>query len=385
MTVFSRKKVMSQAGGDPTLTTRVINLENNEYKVLYFETISATTGTITKPTNSTILLDQFYSGGDAIVETLSNGQPTGQSPLTVGGAIVSVSSFDLSGNFVLSDTPSAFDVALIYLFKIKAVDYANVNLAYELGMEDTSVVSQTITNGVTTKAPSEDVVFDALAGKADTNPATDYPTPLDADKIGIWDVANSLFKFVTWANIKATSKTYFDTIYQTLANIRTSWQVTPDDTHYPSEKLVKDSLDAKKNYIETSFILGGTLNPADSTTYYFSNRAIVATTTPSNHDITMPYGGTIVGVNVILGGNTASGTSESSTLLFRNVTQATSSTLASFQTNGSSAQVINSAATGLNINFLNTDRICLQINSPVFAVNPTGIVLLVNLTIEITN
>jgi len=36
------------------------------------------------------------------------------------------------------------------------------------------------------------------------NIATNYPTPLDADKIGIWDVANSLFKSVTWANIKAT-------------------------------------------------------------------------------------------------------------------------------------------------------------------------------------
>ena len=36
------------------------------------------------------------------------------------------------------------------------------------------------------------------------NGATNYVTPLDADKIGIWDVANSLFKAVTWANLKAT-------------------------------------------------------------------------------------------------------------------------------------------------------------------------------------
>ena len=46
-----------------------------------------------------------------------------------------------------------------------------------------------------------------------TNGSTDYPTPLDADKIGIWDVANSLFKALTWANLKATLKTYFDTLY----------------------------------------------------------------------------------------------------------------------------------------------------------------------------
>lgn len=78
---------------DPTLDPRLDNLENNEFKVLYFQTISSTTGTITKPTGATILLDQFYSGGDAVVETLSNGQPTGQSPLTIGGSVVSVSSF----------------------------------------------------------------------------------------------------------------------------------------------------------------------------------------------------------------------------------------------------------------------------------------------------
>lgn len=46
-----------------------------------------------------------------------------------------------------------------------------------------------------------------------TNGSTDYPTPLDADKIGIWNVANSLFKALTWANLKATLKTYFDTLY----------------------------------------------------------------------------------------------------------------------------------------------------------------------------
>ena len=46
-----------------------------------------------------------------------------------------------------------------------------------------------------------------------TNGSTDYPTPLDADKIGVWDVANSLFKALTLANLKATLKTYFDTLY----------------------------------------------------------------------------------------------------------------------------------------------------------------------------
>jgi len=55
------------------------------------------------------------------------------------------------------------------------------------------------------------------------NGATNYTTPLDADKIGIWDTLNSLYKAVTWTNIKATLKTYFDTLYRKLSwNYRAS-------------------------------------------------------------------------------------------------------------------------------------------------------------------
>ena len=133
--VKNPKKIFSQAGADPALNNRVTNLENNEYKILYFEAISSTTGTITKPTGATILLDQFYSGGDALVETLSNGQPTGQSPLTIGGAVVSVTSFDTSGNYVLSGTPSAYPIALVYIFKIKAIDLPNLNMTNIMQMD----------------------------------------------------------------------------------------------------------------------------------------------------------------------------------------------------------------------------------------------------------
>jgi nitrogen fixation protein len=146
--VKNPKKIFSQAGADPALSNRVTNLENNEYKILYFQTISSATGTITKPTGATILLDQFYSGGDALVETLSNGQPTGQSPLTIGGTVVSVTSFDTSGNYVLSGTPSAYPVALVYIFKIKAIDLPNLNMTNIMQMDANGYVPYTgaITN-----------------------------------------------------------------------------------------------------------------------------------------------------------------------------------------------------------------------------------------------
>jgi len=163
--VKNNRRLFSISGGDPSLPARIIVLENNEYKILYFASISKATGTITIPTGATILLDQFYSGGDAIVETLVNGQPSEQSPVTAGGAVVSVSSFDASGNYTLSGTPSSYPVALVYILKIKAVDYQNLVTDNIMAMDEVSPVSQTITNGVTDKAPSEDAVYDALALK----------------------------------------------------------------------------------------------------------------------------------------------------------------------------------------------------------------------------
>ena len=125
--------------------TRITTLENNEYKITYFAEISATTGTITKPIGSTILLDQFYGGVDAFVSTISGGKPTGEFPVTAGGVLVDVTSFDASGNFVLSGTPSAYPCALIYTIKISNANYASIDLEYVIEYEGTErTAEQTI-------------------------------------------------------------------------------------------------------------------------------------------------------------------------------------------------------------------------------------------------
>lgn len=51
------------------------------------------------------------------------------------------------------------------------------------------------------------------------NAATAKTTPVDADMFGLMDsAASNIIKKLSWANLKATAKTYFDTIY-TLANL----------------------------------------------------------------------------------------------------------------------------------------------------------------------
>jgi hypothetical protein len=100
---------------------------NNEYKIAYYQEISDTTGTVTVPEGGTILLNQLAGGADALVSTI-DGVPTGSLPQTAGGVMVDVTSFDVDGNWVLSGTPSAYPVALIYWLKISAADYPNLNI-----------------------------------------------------------------------------------------------------------------------------------------------------------------------------------------------------------------------------------------------------------------
>ena len=128
--IRNSRKIHSQSGGDPSLPTRVTNLENNEYKVTYYEIISGTSGSLTIPSQATINAGEFGLSGNAILSKIDgSNKPTFESPTTSGGAIVTASLTTSTGAWVTSGTYTDSSVALIYSIKIKAVYYSNLTYA----------------------------------------------------------------------------------------------------------------------------------------------------------------------------------------------------------------------------------------------------------------
>ncbi len=98
---FAGTEFSATLGGTRVRTTRFVSIG------------SSTSGTVTLPTNSTVVLDDFGGTVDAVVCEISGGKPLQSHALTSTGSIVATT-FDASGNWVFSAAPSAYPVALVY-------------------------------------------------------------------------------------------------------------------------------------------------------------------------------------------------------------------------------------------------------------------------------
>lgn len=183
------------------------------------------------------------------------------------------------------------------------------------------------------------------------NGATNYPTPLDADKIGIWDVANSLFKALTWANLKATLVSTF--FLDATSSIQTQL----------NKKLIPFS--------------GGynSFSPSDSTSYGFCQAFVSSPTTNITSTVTRPLSfisaGTLKAFNY-LQYQSNNGSSETVSIYLRNVTTATNNLIGNFTSDAGVSQFKDYWFTGLNISVNTTDSYMIVIVTPTWATNPTN-------------
>lgn len=249
----------TRASADTSLGNRTTILENNEFKILYYASINSSTGTITKPTNSTIILNDFPQGIDAVCETIVNGEPSGLSATTSGGVAITVSSFDIAGNYVFSGIPSAYPVALVYVLKIKAIDYANLTL-------DNIIESQNIDGATVSYVDTNLSLKEDLTNKS-TSVVTDQASNTKYSSVkSIYDWATSAF---TTTGAVASQITTALTGYATQAyvtsqgyitNVVTALGYTPENvanksssytasstTTYANTKALVDGLATKQN------------------------------------------------------------------------------------------------------------------------------------------
>jgi len=184
--ILNKNKIKLFNTANSDLAGRIIILENNVYKITYYEIISGASGTLTVPTAATINADEF-SGADCILSEIDgNNKPTWISPKTVGGTVVTATLNTSTGAWVKSGVTVSANVALIYSLNIRAADYANLTNFYivdETVIGDLSyVLNNTTTNSVASSllagVLSDETGTGALVFGTSPTFTTDITTPL---------------------------------------------------------------------------------------------------------------------------------------------------------------------------------------------------------------
>ena len=179
----------------------------------------------------------------------------------------------------------------------------------------------------------------ALNLKSNLRPTTEKTSLVNADEITGNDSENSFSQIrTTWTNVKVFLKTYFDGLYQTLSNLRTSWQVTPDDTHYPSEKLTKGSLDLKANLSGADFT--GIVTVKNITGYTATESAAGTTVLDVNSNIKQRLTGTATHIHQL---------PVTSTLTLGRVYEFVNDSTGIWTINSSGGNLVNAIAAGTTI------------------------------------
>lgn len=174
MGILKTGKIQSH-GPDVTLTARITALEDKYVKALWYAEISSgTSGTITPPTNGTIVLDEWGAGVDAVTSTISTGtHPDFISVKTAAGVVVTAT-LAANGAWTISGTPSAYPIAIVYAYEIKLINFDRTKSLYEeqftqgLSPSDSPTFLGLTLSGLTASLPIVTDASKALASLAYT-------------------------------------------------------------------------------------------------------------------------------------------------------------------------------------------------------------------------
>jgi len=155
-----------------------------------------------------------------------------------------------------------------------------------------------VSEGVTQKIKQDNLIPDAtdlVKGKAITVEATitaaaEATTPVDADLFSV--IVSSVLKKLTWANLKATLKTYFDTLYAPISSTSDGWSAVSSWTYASANTITVASGAAaiyrvgdKIKWTQTTVKYGVIIAVADTLLTIAINTDYVV----ANAAITLPY------------------------------------------------------------------------------------------------
>lgn len=191
--------------GEPTYTT--------DTKKLYIGD-GVTPGGILVDLSGSGVVQTIVAGENITVDATDPSNPIVSATPSGGGDVDSVNG--QTGEVVL-DADDIDDSATTHKFATAAektkLGYIAVTQAVDLDAMETKLA------GIENNA---DVTDAANVGSAISG-ATSKTTPIDADTVALIDsAASSTLKKLSWANIKATLKSYFDTLYQPVATVLTN-------------------------------------------------------------------------------------------------------------------------------------------------------------------
>jgi hypothetical protein len=129
------------------LTERVGTLEAKYVRTTRFtEVESGTSGQATVAFGSTIILDDFSGGIDALVTAFANGAPEHTHVYTAQGELITTS-FDSLGNYSLSGVPATYPVAVVYRVRTPLIDFDDTDPDIDGGneLEESKWVRRNIT------------------------------------------------------------------------------------------------------------------------------------------------------------------------------------------------------------------------------------------------
>lgn len=153
----------------------------------------------------------------------------------------------ISGNFSdLSGTLATAQIGNNQVTNAKLAQMAEATIkgrAASAGTGDAVDLTPAQVRSIISVEENADVTDAENVGSA-INGASEKTTPVDGDKVGLIDsAASNALKWLSWSNIKATLKTYFDTLYQAanslLSDIAGITFASGDIIYYDGSNLVK--------------------------------------------------------------------------------------------------------------------------------------------------